>query len=122
MISLVPQENKKMYMDIIVYYSDGEPKIEAHYGQGSGSIFNDLACDGDESNIEECDHAGWGNEDCNHSDDAGVECCKYIKSTSSNLKPSLMGLHFSQNTFKINFMCHIPGNPLGMYWKRIKPS
>ena len=87
MISLVPEENKRMLMVIIVYYSDGEPKIEAHYGQGNGSILLDnLACRGDESYLEECRHAGWGNEDCSHADDAGVKCCKYVKSASSKFK------------------------------------
>ena len=80
----------------IFCYSDGVPKNRAHYGSGSGSILLDnLACEGTEYNLEECDHAGWGNHDCSHSEDAGVECCKYAKSLSSYLKSSLAGLYFS---------------------------
>ena len=70
--------NKRMLMVIIIYCSKGVPQTGAYYGQGSGSILLDnLACEGDESNLEECGHAGWGNEDCDHSKDAGVKCCKY---------------------------------------------
>ena len=85
---------------IIFYYSDGVAKARAYYGPGSGSILLDeLQCEGHESRLEECGHAGWGIDDCSHSEDAGVECCKYVKSASSNSKPSLTDLHFSQNTF-----------------------
>ena len=48
---------------------------EAYYGQGSGRIWLDnLNCNGNESTIGECSHAGWGMHDCEHDEDAGVEC------------------------------------------------
>ena len=65
-------------MVIIFYYSYGAPRKAAHYGQGSGKILiTYLACDGDESNLEECDHrrnhyASY----CRHNRDVGVRCCK----------------------------------------------
>ena len=48
---------------------------EAFYGQGSGQIWIDnLKCLGTELNIEDCLHGGWGIEECNHTEDAGVKC------------------------------------------------
>ena len=50
-------------------------RYRAYYGQGSGQIWLDnLKCNGNESTIEECLHAGWGMHDCEHDEDAGVEC------------------------------------------------
>ena len=47
----------------------------AYYGQGSGQIWLDnLNCVGTELTIKDCSHRGWGNEDCSHSEDAGVQC------------------------------------------------
>ena len=51
------------------------PRYRAHYGQGSGQIWlNRLNCNGNESAIGECSHAGWGIHGCEHKGDAGVEC------------------------------------------------
>ena len=72
---------------IIFYYSDGAPEIGAGYGQGSGLILDDLACEGDESNLEECDHARWGNDTCSHAEDAGVKCCKFQNLHQKNQNP-----------------------------------
>ena len=42
---------------------------------GSGPIWLDnVACTGEEENIAMCYHNGLGNEDCSHSEDAGVKC------------------------------------------------
>ena len=51
----------------------------AYHGQGSGPIWmDDVACSGSESLISNCRHRGWGNHDCTHSGDAGVECSSTI--------------------------------------------
>ena len=47
----------------------------AHFGEGSGPILlDDVGCNGDESNIDQCDHSGWFNNNCRHNYDAGVTC------------------------------------------------
>ena len=42
---------------------------------GSGQIWlDDVSCTGSEENLASCIHNVWGNHNCAHSEDAGVEC------------------------------------------------
>ena len=47
----------------------------ARYGQGEGIIWLDaIQCTGNETNLAQCTHPGWGVHKCRHSEDAGVIC------------------------------------------------
>ena len=42
---------------------------------GIGQIWlNNVACIGNEKTLSHCIYSGWGNHDCSHEQDAGVEC------------------------------------------------
>ena len=61
---------------IALYFSSGaQPKSDAYYGQGYGTIFlDDVRCIGNETDINECSHKPWTANDCDHSEDVGVYC------------------------------------------------
>nr|XP_056720376.1 deleted in malignant brain tumors 1 protein-like [Euleptes europaea] len=47
----------------------------AFFGQGSGPIWkDDVNCVGTEASFSECTSSTWGLNNCNHREDAGVEC------------------------------------------------
>ncbi|XP_038051810.1 deleted in malignant brain tumors 1 protein-like [Patiria miniata] len=57
------------------YPSASQAWRSAHFGRGSGPIFlANVQCDGHETSIDQCDHTGWFNYDCNHNGDVGVTC------------------------------------------------
>uniref|UniRef100_A0A8D0FSW3 SRCR domain-containing protein n=1 Tax=Strix occidentalis caurina TaxID=311401 RepID=A0A8D0FSW3_STROC len=52
----------------------GPPQYR-HFGPGSGPIcMGTLGCNGSKSALSDCTHRGWGENDCDHYEDAGVMC------------------------------------------------
>ncbi|XP_030060560.1 deleted in malignant brain tumors 1 protein-like [Microcaecilia unicolor] len=48
---------------------------DAFFGQGEADILlDDLSCVGKETFLWDCKNSGWMKSDCDHSEDAGVEC------------------------------------------------
>ncbi|NXP81853.1 NETR protein, partial [Ramphastos sulfuratus] len=55
----------------------GNPKALswAHYGKGSGPILLDeVECSGNELSLDQCKKSDWGQQNCDHIEDAGVSC------------------------------------------------
>lgn len=65
----------KMFVLTIHSFSPRKYFPSPYYGSGMGSILLDnVRCSGFENDIAECGSNGWGNNDCSHGEDAGVQC------------------------------------------------
>lgn len=61
------------------------------YKQGTGQIWLDqVACNGNESSIDDCIHWHWGEHNCGHGEDVGIKCglSQTPKATSAQLRAS----------------------------------
>ncbi|XP_052791732.1 sushi, von Willebrand factor type A, EGF and pentraxin domain-containing protein 1-like, partial [Mya arenaria] len=59
-----------------IYSSDSVAlRTVADFGAGSGPIWlDDVTCQGDEASIDACTFSAWGQQNCGHSEDVGVNC------------------------------------------------
>ncbi|XP_038052381.1 uncharacterized protein LOC119725091 [Patiria miniata] len=81
----------------------------SHFGEGSGPILlRNVACNGTESNIDLCEHSGWFNHSCSHTEDAGVTCGEQlIVNTSSPVSVRLVkGDAPNEGRVEVYYKCH----------------
>uniref|UniRef100_A0A3Q3CPF4 SRCR domain-containing protein n=1 Tax=Haplochromis burtoni TaxID=8153 RepID=A0A3Q3CPF4_HAPBU len=61
----------------------GAPR-SAHFGAGTGQIWLDrVTCSGSEGSLTQCQHGGFGTNNCVHNQDAGVVCSDLIRLVGS---------------------------------------
>uniref|UniRef100_A0A668AVQ9 Soluble scavenger receptor cysteine-rich domain-containing protein SSC5D n=1 Tax=Myripristis murdjan TaxID=586833 RepID=A0A668AVQ9_9TELE len=57
-----------------------EATSRAYFGAGNNDIWlDDVSCSGNESSLTDCPHSGFGIHNCNHGEDAGVNCTDYAR-------------------------------------------
>ncbi|XP_069014405.1 scavenger receptor cysteine-rich domain-containing protein DMBT1-like [Embiotoca jacksoni] len=55
-------------------------KYKAFFGRGEEHVWlDDIECTGHEKSLSECPHRGFGEHDCDHSEDAGVICSETVR-------------------------------------------
>ena len=80
-------------------YTGGEAHGRAAFGAGTGTIWmDDVQCTGSESRLADCAFAGWGIENCRHSEDVGVSCgaASGMSLTRATVSGSLVTLRFER--------------------------
>jgi len=54
------------------------------FGAGTGDILlDDVNCQGSETSLSDCQHAGWGQHNCGHDEDVSIVCFDNLDITGS---------------------------------------
>ena len=74
-ITIISSDHDNITNYFIHYYIDGKYYTSAYFGAGSGTIwFDNVACTSSNTKLVQCSSSPIGEEDCSHSEDAGVGC------------------------------------------------
>ncbi|XP_067125647.1 plasminogen-like [Centruroides vittatus] len=72
---LFDDEDAKVICRSLGYSGPATARLGGTFGVGTGQIWLDeLECQGTEKSLEDCPSALWGQNNCNHEEDAGVTC------------------------------------------------
>ncbi|PVD22130.1 hypothetical protein C0Q70_17934 [Pomacea canaliculata] len=63
------------------------PRTNSYYGRGTGAVLlDDVYCIGTEGNLTQCTHSPWGVSNCDHNEDAGVDCDPSVDAQANPVK------------------------------------
>ena len=49
--------------------------VNNQYGAGTGKIWlDDVRCQGNEADLDDCSHSAWGIHNCGHNEDVSIDC------------------------------------------------
>lgn len=52
------------------------PQVHASFGMGTGTIVEQVRCNGTETQLADCTMRDVTDGECDHIEDAGVRCCE----------------------------------------------
>ncbi|XP_053401794.1 putative DMBT1-like protein [Mercenaria mercenaria] len=87
------------------------PMTSAYFGTGTGPVWLDnVGCSGTEANLNSCSKNSLGNNDCGHSEDAGVICgynlevrLKNMEVTSNHNKDGIIQILFKGHWVNVKY-------------------
>jgi len=82
----------------------------AFFGEGSAAmpiLLDNVKCRGDESTIAGCRHSGWGQNNCDHSDDASVFCWTESTAPVQGTEFSCKNSHYNFFFSCFLFLCYV---------------
>ena len=72
----------------------GVPLFDERFGAGTGAILLDnVNCRGNETSLADCEHGGWGQHNCAHTEDVSIMCVDSLDITGNKFMKYGFGYH-----------------------------